>query len=687
MPGPYGCSSFRLVCNEKTNPCIVNYIPCYGTNNYVTVVIAPQDQAFFAWNSGYFYNPTGTFYPLQCVLNIAPLTPDITTNEDISITNFNEYLCEPPPQPSPSPTKTPVTPTPTRTQTPTPTTTPIVCGSGVTTGTHYYYDCCGNFIQGGQSGLSVSLDFTKPSQGVTRIQTSVSIICPTPTPTPTSTTTPTPTLTPTITPTPTNTETPTQTPTPTPTKTPFFNLINNCTPFSLFDMGITCNPEFIPSSTSSDGILSVLVTGGTAPYSFYWEGGQRTQRITNIPQGSYEVTVVDKYGDYTATTICDLLAISPTPTPTSTTTPTPTPTPVYPSLCLTWIYNNTSTLIQFIPNGNENGKPKWSGETNSTQIDMIWSIQNSRWEIPNWNLTQGIPISTNQTNLPISDWSMTGPLSTAVVSVTQGVCSEIPLSTTATIQNATCNLSNNGSVLLNTTFGNGTYEYSIDGGTTYQSNNIFQGLLPGSYNIITRDGSIPPKTTNTQVVIGTLIQNTNYTIGVNVINTTTPTLDTRVCEWEVVVTPPLPAGITITFGLNVNTNKRYFEPGTGTITDNTIVKKNNTTLSPSTLGTPVTTISPRPNCSPYQLTGITNVNSYQITLGSGESVTGTSTSILTITNGVIGPNSCSTRLQQDITVNTTSPTITGGVCYNIVNLPQPEGINNHTRSFGVTQND
>ena len=46
----------------------------------------------------------------------------------------------------------------TPTITPTPSTTPLICGSGVTTGNFYYTDCCGNFVQGNQVGLQFSID-------------------------------------------------------------------------------------------------------------------------------------------------------------------------------------------------------------------------------------------------------------------------------------------------------------------------------------------------------------------------------------------------------------------------------------------------------------------------------------------------------------------------------------------------
>jgi hypothetical protein len=201
------------------------------------------------------------------------------------------------------------TPTPTPTITPTPSTTPIFCGSGVTTSTVYsYYDCCGNFIQGTTSTeLVVSMDYTKPSTGIVKLNVPSTTTCPTPTPTKTPTATPTPTITPTVTSTNTPTPTPTHTPTQTPSNSPVYVSQNDCTVFTLFDMGIECNPITVPSSsTSSDGIISIIVTGGTAPYSYYWAGGQRSQTLYNVPQGSYEVTVVDYYGDYTATTVCTI---------------------------------------------------------------------------------------------------------------------------------------------------------------------------------------------------------------------------------------------------------------------------------------------------------------------------------------------------------------------------------------------
>lgn len=53
---------------------------------------------------------------------------------------------------------------------------------------------------------------------------------------------------------------------------------------------------------------------------------------------------------------------------------------------------------------------------------------------------------------------------------------------------ATCDL-NNGSIVINLQQGTSPYSYSIDGGTTSQSNGTFNNLGPGSYNIQVSDAS------------------------------------------------------------------------------------------------------------------------------------------------------------------------------------------------------
>jgi hypothetical protein len=54
-----------------------------------------------------------------------------------------------------------------------------------------------------------------------------------------------------------------------------------------------------PKSGSSDGAIDLTVNGGVAPYTFSWKGPNGTigtsEDINNLPEGSYTVTVTDKY--------------------------------------------------------------------------------------------------------------------------------------------------------------------------------------------------------------------------------------------------------------------------------------------------------------------------------------------------------------------------------------------------------
>lgn len=123
---------------------------------------------------------------------------------------------------------------------------------------------------------------------------------------------------------------------------------NECGVITIFPMNIECVSISPSKPDSYDGYVSVSITGGTPPYKYTWSGANigvknRAPAIDDVPVGSYTVTVVDYWGDFTSTTTCTLTAKTdcnfsgivseftpPTPTPTK--TPTPTPTSI-PSLC------------------------------------------------------------------------------------------------------------------------------------------------------------------------------------------------------------------------------------------------------------------------------------------------------------------------------------------------------------------
>ncbi|NSW93747.1 MAG: PKD domain-containing protein, partial [Bacteroidales bacterium] len=62
------------------------------------------------------------------------------------------------------------------------------------------------------------------------------------------------------------------------------------------------------------------------------------------------------------------------------------------------------------------------------------------------------------------------------------------LTATVTSANITCYGANNGTITISSPAGGyGRYEYSVDGGVTWQSSGLFTGLVPGSYNVMIRD--------------------------------------------------------------------------------------------------------------------------------------------------------------------------------------------------------
>jgi hypothetical protein len=629
---------------------------------------------------------------------IIPVSPNPTPKPTLTPTTTTTLT--PTPTTTPTLTATPTqtttltaTPTNTRTPDPTPSTTPIVCGIGVTTGNYYYTDCCGNFVQGNQVGIQVSFDYTKTSNGVTKLFSAASVSCPTPTPTVTPTVTPTNTTT--QTPTPTNTTTPTltRTPTQTPTNSLVVKPKNECEVFTLFDMGITCYPIKMPSGpTSLDGILSLKVTGGTSPYSYYWAGGQRSQTLSGIPAGAYEVVVVDYYGDYTASTICSLFNPSPTPSPTTTVTPTITPSSTCPTLCMTIVNTTYGFMYQFTCNGMRNGKTLWTNQTDGKVKNIVWFPTKNRWEMVSSDYTTpftvpggGIVASTNTTLIPDSSWAIIGGTTTYSVNVTQGTCpTNIPLNVLYTVTKTECNTNTNcnGSVNVTALYGAPPYIYSINNGGTFQTSNMFNNLCSGTYTILTQDSS--GTTNNGTVIVGANSSPITYNLSLSAstpIEVIAPNYNSKTTYLKVVVNPSLPAGVSITFNLTTSSIKTYNGPGTGTIQDNFtitqggVVKTPTVTQSSSTTGT-------RPNCNPESQVVVNELDTYNLTINNTTDVLITDTSVLTVTNGQQGSQSnCLTNLTQQIYGQFVDAQINGCTCCSVNADTTASLINDNTLTY------
>jgi len=637
-----------------------------------------------------------------------PITPEPTTTPTQTPTNTQTQTASVTPTRTPRATPTITsspTQTPSQTRTPnaTPSSTPILCGQAFTSvnpGSSYFYtDCCGNFQQGNQSGLSITMDYTKPSNGVVKLNITASVSCPTPTPTQTPTLTPTNTTTPTFTPTNSPSPTPTLSSSPTPSNNAVVKLKNNCDVFTLFDMGVTCNPITFPSSqTSLDGVLSLLITGGTTPYSIYWGGGQRTQTLVGIPQGNYQVTVVDYYGDYTASTVCSLFPPTQTMTPSPTVTPTVTPSGVCPPLCLIAISTSLAYgPLQFNCNGMRNGRTTW--RTNDGQYNIVWNSSLSRWEVTGSNPTipfnpsgGGIFISNSSSSIPLTGWVIAGGLNTYSVTMTQGTCpSVIPVQVSLSVNNNSCNnvINCDGDIIVNAQYGNPPYLYSINGGSTYQSTNTFQDLCTGTYNITVLDSA--GNTDIESATVGFDQQPVTYQLSLSANTAATQDItlsnyNSRTTFYQIVSTPSLPQGVTIPFNLTISSNKTFNGPGTGTITDTFLMFENGVLKTPSTTQTIVQT-GGRPNCSPETFTAVTEADTYQLQIGNNYPVFIENTSVLTITQGQSGAQSnCLTNLTQQITAQFTQQSINGCRCCEVIADSASNIINSNSVTFNSTGN-
>jgi len=668
-----GCVEYVSI--DVTFAGTVSYLDCFNITKYESVSVGIQSIGLATCINKDTITGSAAFTILgigPCCTGIAP-TPTSTPTGSPTPTLTPSITSSPTQTPSNTPTLTPTT-----TLTSTPTQTPIVCGSGFTTGNHYYYDCCGNLISGSETKLLVVLDYTKPYIGINLLYESTPVVCVTPTTTPTKSQTPTPSITPSNTPTLTKTCSPTPTTTLTPTSPEVYVRKNDCEVVTIFPMGILCNVINPSTTTSQDGVLSLIITGGSAPYSVSWENGQVGQTLVGMQQGNYAVTVVDFYGDYTANTVCSIFAPSPTPTASATATPTMTPSPVYPNLCFFVDYGTGSLIgpLQFNWIGSYNGKPQWSYFNGVDTTYLRWNIQLSRWQMYYWGYT-GTLICNVSTNIPTTGWQSEGNPQQATVTVTQGTCpNSAPLTIRITTDSTTCGDTPpyDGGITISAVGGVAPYTYSIDNGQTFSSANVFGQLRNGNYTVVVRDSA--GSTSSRQATVTADFSAISYQISVSTSGVTEISNYNYQGSWCVEVSPELPIGVILNFDLSVNDFKIIDGPGSGISVPNTTVKKNGTTVTTTNITTTDNTTT-RPNCDPHTRFEESKSSIYSLSIQRGDIISGTSVSLITLTTPTIASNGCATRVEQTIVVLAQSPILTNCNCCNITALKVFGGIGSH----------
>lgn len=610
----------------------------------------------------------------DCTVGTPTPTPTSTSTPTPTVTPSPTKTQTPTPSVTKTPTVTPtntVTPSKTPTQTPTPTTSPLVCISGFTEVNYGYYDCCGNYQSGTEKGLYVVFDRTRPYFAIVPLNVPVTVPCNSPTPTPSITPSKTPAVTPSITPTKSPTPSVTPSPTVTPTVSGFQQPDNECRVITLFDMGINCEILQTPSSsTANNGVIKMNVTGGTSPYSFFWSNGTTSQILSGVGYGSYQCTVVDYYGDYTATTICSFVRSTPTPTPTVTITPTKSPLPTLPNICIEILSGSGPTAVPyaetFTPSGTQNGRYRW---VSGSGWVMYWNTTNNRWEIQGYP-GGGTPASYTTALIPLASWSIYGAPQTFTVSVQQGSCPPVAvLFTNVVVTNATCLGSSgsacNGGVTVVPRGGVPPYSYMIDNILTWVPSNIFNGLCPGQHSVTVRDSR--PILDSRTFTIGVDNNPTTYSISFEILGQQTVNPSTKILQWRLVSQPQIPQGVSVNFRLGWNTTQiidgPFFNNNPGAtfqITNTNTLSINGNPFTP-TRNTSQIQLTPRVNCSPSQSEITTFRDAYNIVMTRDSVITGQTNSVINSLN-FSELNGCVAAGQQVISLGISDITFNCACC-------------------------
>lgn len=427
---------------------------------------------------------------------------------------------------------------------------------------------------------------------------------------------------------------------------------NSCNIITLLPLGLDCSTINASTPQSSNGVVSLFVTGGTPPYNITWNTGAQGNLLTSLRPGEYTATVVDYYGDFTGTTTCvvefnsfyleefedcsnsgstvyylaDLVnpysagtiyelttqigcwtslgvtlytghtyinnfaVYTNTYTDCVTCLPIPTPTPIYPSdLCFELTQGTNVTQINFSSGNTINNYPAWTSITPS--YVMYYNSGSTMWTISGWT-SGGAPYNMSPQIPPTGNWTLLGNMSfNSSLLVSSGVCQTPPISILLQPTNPSCSTFQNGSVSVIATGGIAPYTYSLNG-VNYQPSNVFLNLASGSYTTYVKDFNNVISSQSFTLTSQQIFQ--NYSINLvltpgQIINSSTSS--SRTTNWSISVSPtPLPQGTLVNMNLLFNVlSTGYTANDTVPTITNTINVNTNVGATVSLISTSVTT--------------------------------------------------------------------------------------------------
>jgi hypothetical protein len=512
---------------------------------------------------------------------------------------------------------------------------------------------------------------------------------------------------------------------------------NTCNIVTLFPVEVESTITNASNPESTNGSIQLFVEGGTAPYYISWSNGQQGAFLNNLSPGDYTATVIDYYGDFTATTIqtvgynsfyldvfenCETsgsyvyyLAQFPSIFTTGKTyslttqtgcweytgttlyssqsyieapasilsgpfddcascLPTPNPVVTYPEyICLQQNYS-PFTQYTFESGATINGLPSWS-ETGSTTWVMYYNTGNTRWEVSGF--TPGNLVLNKLTAPPIGNWNQLG--SDFTWTSISGVCGNQILSLSLNLSNPSCQTSGDGSILMVGSGGVPPYQYSLNG-SIYQNSAYFANQNSGPGTAYMKDS------TNLLVtqpyVLTNEVESQTYVVTINPSFTTpitTTSSSNKSMLYSIDVSPALSIYDTLTFDLTI-TNNQTFRSNASlgpsiTTTISPLTTTGNVTINSSgvTATTGSATIN---NCDGYNSTSA-NTTTYNISINGPTNISGTINSIVgvPITNQV----GCALQGATENQVSITNLSISSSLCNNVnISVPTATLINNKT---------
>lgn len=413
---------------------------------------------------------------------------------------------------------------------------------------------------------------------------------------------------------------------------------NTCSVTTIEPMGVSCYPTNATDTQSYDGSISLIITGGTPPYTVEWNNGSNGIPINNLNYGSYTATVTDSYEDYVETITCEVgydsfylsrfqkcsdfdgpdyiyttlispldydtiysfnvfggcyqywdnvlysgqiysaLTISSTYTDCKECVPTTPPQPTQGNLCLT--YNNTQ--YEFLPSGlDNNGYFTWSSSTTSFEINF--NTDTLYWQINNWNTVNiGQMIFYNNVPIPLGGWTNVGNPNSITNLMVSGSCQGLPLSLEVKVTDEECKGEGNGSVILIGSNGTPPYSYrvtNIPPYPNYSNIGLFTNLSPGTYTAEIMDSYGIIQSSSFTINQGLPVTNiiANLTSNENSTNNFTKLIDFSLNTLGTLIS----TNSTISFDLVVEHNRSKRTNGIAQFTRTLSVYKNGTTI-PST---------------------------------------------------------------------------------------------------------